>query len=78
MSPVDSKCIGKLVVARTIQGQLYAVGKVIGYIAEPTLIIQRRTGEKVHWIAAQCEVLELEPEVAALLWPESVEVPDYE
>ena len=37
------------VVARTLQGDVYAKGKVIGYSDRPTYTIEKENGERFAW-----------------------------
>lgn len=39
------------VVARTVQGDHYASGRVIAYQAAPTLLIELDNGERISWVA---------------------------
>lgn len=60
--------LNRLVVARTLQGDFHAIGRVVSYSDHPTITIETPSGERVHWATSLCDVVDLEPEaVDALL-----------
>ena len=46
--------LGKQVVARTAQGEIYDTGEAIGYTDQPTLTIEKEDGTRFSWIADMC------------------------
>ena len=47
--------IGEVVVAVTDPGEIYGAGRVIGYQAEPTFIIENADGVRFSWVASLCK-----------------------
>lgn len=67
------KYLGKLVIARTAQGEFKFIGKCISICDAPTIGINLRDGERAHWRVDMVEVVDLPKEaIDALLEPESV------
>jgi len=61
--------VGKIVVARTAQGERHAVGIVVSYCDVPTVNIRKPDGTQLIWRADLCEVLSIDDDVAAELVP---------
>lgn len=64
------KYLGKLVIARTAQGEFKFIGKCISICDAPTIGINLRDGERAHWRVDMVEVVDLPKEaIDALLEP---------
>ena len=50
--------IGKLVVARTAQGDLVAVGRCVSFVDAPTVGINTNDGHQIHWRADMVRVID--------------------
>lgn len=61
--------LSRIVSARTTQGELVAVGRVIGYCDAPTVTIMTPAGKRVHWRADLCEIQDVRWDVAEALMP---------
>ncbi len=58
--------LGKMVVARSAQGDLVGVGKCVGFCDSPTVTINTKDGQ-IHYRADMCQVVPLkEDEIVAL------------
>jgi len=55
MSYYYRSLLGKPVIARTAQGEIYGTGEAIGYTDQPTLTIKRADGTQFSWIADMCQ-----------------------
>lgn len=58
MNKATEKDLGKLAIARTAQGELIGVGKIIGYVDAPTVTIELpNNGRQISWRADMTEVV---------------------
>ncbi len=64
---MEETYLNKLLVARTVQGRLVAVGKCVSYCDAPTVNIQNANGTNTHWPADMCEVMTVSQDVAEQL-----------
>ena len=69
VSKEANRFLGKIVVARTAQGERHIVGIVVSYCDAPTVNIRRPNGTQANWRADLCEVLPIDDDVAAELVP---------
>lgn len=53
-----NELLGKWVVAKTMQGERFAEGRVRVYCEAPTVTIETRNGESINWRVDLCEVIE--------------------
>lgn len=63
MSEESEKFLGKIIVARTGQGDTHAVGKCIAYCEAPTVTFNTPSGKQISWRADLCEVIEMPKDV---------------
>ena len=61
--------LGKILVARTAQGTLVAVGRCVSYCDSPMVNIQAADGTQTHWRANMCEELPVSEDVRKVLFP---------
>ena len=55
--PVNENTLGKLIIARTAQGAIMAVGQQVSWTDGPTVSIRKPNGERIFWRADLCEVI---------------------
>lgn len=61
--------LGKILIAKTSQGDIVGVGRCIAYCDAPTVTLTDRKGERIHWRLDLCEVIVDVPELAEYLIP---------
>lgn len=61
--------LNKLAVARTSDGALVAVGRVVGYCDVPTVLIETADGKQVHWRADMSTISDLPNDAVEALLP---------
>ena len=54
---VGQENLGDAVVALSDGGRIMALGRIVGYCEEPTVIIRLGNGEEVRWKARLCKVV---------------------
>lgn len=54
---LDADSVGKLVIAKTTEGVVHAVGTVIVYHPAPAVVIRKVNGDRVTWKADLCRLL---------------------
>lgn len=65
---MSDKWLGKVVVARTGQGDFHFVGRCFSYCDAPTLGVELPNGDRSHWRADMCEVIEMPDEAITALF----------
>lgn len=76
----SDKYLNKLVIARTMQGDIQFVGRCVSYCDAPTISVNTPNGGQSHWRADLCEVVEIDPKALDLLlqWTDIQPAPESE
>lgn len=62
---MNDKQLGNMIVAEYgANGGIRATGPMVGYMAEPTVILEGQDGEQIHWAAHLCRLATHAEEVA--------------
>jgi hypothetical protein len=62
----------KLVIAKTGQGEIYAIGHCVSYTTAPTVVLKLADGSRLSWRADLCTVVDIDERAVELLFPPAV------